>query len=89
MSEEKEEEQFSEDLRVQYLGERLCRMLQVQTDTWGKCVNLEKNKTLFMMFFETRIRLLFFSSSARNELTVSAEVSQKALCVCLHYVCLR
>lgn len=76
MSEEQEEEQFSEDHRVQYVGEILCRVLQVQTDTWEDFVNLEKNKSLFTRFFETSVRLLFFSSTAANELTVSTEVSQ-------------
>ncbi|KAI7806173.1 dynein axonemal heavy chain 11 [Triplophysa rosa] len=74
MSEEQEEEQFSEDHRVQYVGERLCRMLQVQADAWENFVNLEKNKSLFTMLFETRVRLLFFSSTAANDITVSTEV---------------
>ncbi len=83
MSEE-EETAFSEDPRVQYLGEILCRMLKLKTDAWEKIVNVEKNEILFTTFFETRIRLLFFSVTASNALTVSTEVSeQKALC--LHY----
>lgn len=85
MSEEQEEEQFSEDHRVQYVGERLCRMLQVQADAWEHFVNLEKNKSLFTMLFEARVRLLFFSSTAANEITVKTEVSSMALCVCLHF----
>ncbi|XP_051576917.1 dynein axonemal heavy chain 11 [Myxocyprinus asiaticus] len=72
MSEE-EESPFSQDLRVQYLGERLCLMLKVKTDTWEKFVNLEKHKTYFTMFFESRITLLFFSLTASNGLTVSTE----------------
>ncbi|KAA0703060.1 Dynein beta chain, ciliary [Triplophysa tibetana] len=74
MSEELEEEQFSEDHRVQYVGERLCRMLQVQADAWENFVNLEKNKSLFTMLFEARAGLLFFSSTASNEITVKTEV---------------
>nr|XP_055065627.1 dynein axonemal heavy chain 11 isoform X2 [Misgurnus anguillicaudatus] len=68
------EEQFSEDLRVQYLGEILCRMLNLQTNTWEKCVNLEQNQILFTKFFETSTNLLFFTSTASSELTVSTEV---------------
>ncbi|XP_077065347.1 dynein axonemal heavy chain 11 [Siphateles boraxobius] len=72
MSEE-EETAFSEDLRVQYLGETICRMLRLENDTWKKCVKAEKNKILFTSFFETPIRLLFFSVTASNTLTVSTE----------------
>lgn len=85
MSEE-EETAFSEDLRVQYLGETVCRMLRLETDTWEKCVNAEKNKILFTTFFETPIRLLFFSVTASNTVAVYTEVSdQKGLVVCLHF----
>lgn len=85
MSEE-EETAFSEDLRVQYLGATICRMLRLETDTWEKCVNAENNKILFTTFFETPIRLLFFSVTASNTLAVSTEVSdQKGLVVCLHF----
>lgn len=84
MSEE-EETAFSEDLRVKYLGETLCRMLRLKTDTWGKFVNVEKNKILFTAFFETRIRLLFFSVTASSALAVSAEVSDQKGLVCLHF----
>ncbi|XP_016337659.1 dynein heavy chain 11, axonemal [Sinocyclocheilus anshuiensis] len=73
MSEE-EETAFSEDPRVQYLGEILCRMLKLKTDAWEKFVNVEKNKMLFTTFFEARIRLLFFSVTASNAPTVSPEV---------------
>ncbi|KAI2655454.1 Dynein axonemal heavy chain 11 [Labeo rohita] len=73
MSEE-EETAFSEDPRVQYLGEILCRMLKLKTDAWEKFVNVEKNEILFTTFFETRIRLLFFSVTASSALTVSTEV---------------
>ncbi|XP_009290539.2 dynein axonemal heavy chain 11 isoform X1 [Danio rerio] len=73
MSEE-EETAFSEDPRVQYLGETLCRMLNLKADTWVKFVNAEKNKTLFTAFFETHIRVLFFSVTASKALDVSTEV---------------
>lgn len=76
MSEE-EETAFSEDPRVQYLGEILCRMLKLKTDAWEKFVNVEKNEILFTTFFETRIRLLFFSVTASSALTVSTEVSEQ------------
>uniref|UniRef100_A0A673H3H1 Dynein heavy chain tail domain-containing protein n=1 Tax=Sinocyclocheilus rhinocerous TaxID=307959 RepID=A0A673H3H1_9TELE len=76
MSEE-EETAFSEDPRVQYLGEILCRMLKLKTDAWEKFVNVEKNKMLFTTFFEARIRLLFFSVTASSAPTVSPEVSEQ------------
>ncbi|KAL1259213.1 hypothetical protein QQF64_009790, partial [Cirrhinus molitorella] len=73
MSEE-EETAFSEDPRVQYLGEILSRMLKLKSDAWEKFVNVEKNEIVFTKFFETRIRLLFFSVTASNALTISTEV---------------
>jgi len=83
MSEE-EETAFSEDLRVQYLGETICRMLKLETDTWKKFVNAENNQILFTAFFETPIRLLFFSVTAPNTLAVSTEVSDQKGLACLH-----
>lgn len=76
MSEE-EETAFSEDPRVQYLGDILCRMLKLKTDAWEKFVNVEKNKMLFATFFEARVRVLFFSVNVSNGPTVSPEVSQQ------------
>lgn len=83
MSEE-EEAAFSEDLRVQYLGETICRMLRLDTHTWKKFVNAEKNKILFTAFFETPSRLLFFSVTASNTLAVSTEVSNQKGLVCVY-----
>lgn len=85
MSEE-EETAFSEDPRVQCLGETLCRMLNLKTDTWIKFVNAEKNKALFTEFFETRIRVLFFSVTASKALAVSTEVSKQTYRPCVYFL---
>ncbi|XP_053483492.1 dynein axonemal heavy chain 11 isoform X4 [Ictalurus furcatus] len=78
MFEEDEEEVdplFSEDERVQFMGEKICQMLKVTTESWNKFVLMEENQFLLTDYFEARVKFLFFTSAASAVLTVSSEVS--------------
>lgn len=78
MFEEDEEEVgplFSEDERVQFMGEKICQMLKVTTESWNKLVLMEENQFLLTDYFEARVKFLFFTSAASAVLTVSSEVS--------------
>ncbi|XP_053089780.1 dynein axonemal heavy chain 11 isoform X1 [Pangasianodon hypophthalmus] len=83
MFEEEEEDEegeevnplFSEDERVQFMGEKICQMLKVSTESWNKFVIMEENQTLLTAYFEARVKFLFFTSASSAVLTVSSEVS--------------
>lgn len=82
MFEEEEEEEeevnplFSDDERVQFVGEKTCKMLKVNTEAWNKLVMVEENQILLTDFFEARVQFLFFTSAESAVLTVSSEVSE-------------
>lgn len=92
--EEEEEEEvsplFSDDERVQFMGEKICQMLKVKPESWNKVVMMEPNQNLLSDFFEARVKSLFFTSAAPDVLTVSSE--EVSVCVCvwpvLQNVCL-
>lgn len=76
-AEEKEEVDplFSDDERVQFMGERICQMLTIQTEFWNKFVIREENQILLTDYFEGRVKFLFFTPAAPAVLTASSEVS--------------
>lgn len=67
---------FSDDERVQFMGEKVCQMLKSKTESWNKLVTLEESQNLITGFFEARVKFLFFTSGASSVLTVSSEVSE-------------
>lgn len=88
MFEEDDEEEgvsplFSDDQRVQFMGEKICQMLKVKTESWNKFVVMEESQILLTDYFEARVKFLLFTSTTSAVLTVSSEVSVCVfVCVC-------
>ncbi|XP_030637015.1 dynein heavy chain 11, axonemal [Chanos chanos] len=66
---------FSEDAWVQFIGDKLCQMMKIKSETWDKFVALEENQRLLSRFFEQSVKLLIFSLTSASTMTVSTEVS--------------
>lgn len=78
--EEEEEEEdvnsvFSDDERVKFMGEKICQMLKVRTESWKELIITEETQSLLTDYFETRVKFLFFTSAESDVITVSSEVS--------------
>lgn len=67
--------QFSDDERVQFMGEKISQMLKVKTESWNKFIIMEENQILLTDYFEGRVKFLVFTSAASAVLTASSEVS--------------
>uniref|UniRef100_A0AAY5EZT2 Dynein heavy chain tail domain-containing protein n=1 Tax=Electrophorus electricus TaxID=8005 RepID=A0AAY5EZT2_ELEEL len=75
LEEEETPPQFSEDERVEFIGMRICQMLNMNTVSWNKFVTVEENQRLLTDYFEKQVKLLFFIPAAPTVLTASTEVS--------------
>lgn len=73
--EEEVEPIFSDDVRVQFMGEKMSQMLKVKPESWNKFIIIEENQILLTDYFEGRVKFLFFSSASSAVLTASSEVS--------------
>ncbi|XP_062848433.1 dynein axonemal heavy chain 11 [Trichomycterus rosablanca] len=71
---------FSEDLRVRFIGEKVCQMLKIKPECWNKFVTAEENQRLLSDYFETRVNPLFFTSASSTVLGASWEVSSLSSC---------
>ncbi|KAM4600952.1 dynein axonemal heavy chain 11 [Polymixia lowei] len=73
MSDEESVPSFTEtDDRVKFIGEKICRILQLQLETWRKSVVKRDIQTVLKDFFE-RQTILFFSPSSHGSLIASKE----------------
>ncbi|XP_058249288.1 dynein axonemal heavy chain 11 [Hemibagrus wyckioides] len=78
--EEEVDPQFSDDERVQFMGEKVSQMLKVKTESWNKFIIMEENQILLTDYFEGRVKFLVFTSTASAVLTASSEVSSLSDC---------
>ncbi|XP_035386791.1 dynein heavy chain 11, axonemal isoform X1 [Electrophorus electricus] len=84
LEEEETPPQFSEDERVEFIGMRICQMLNMNTVSWNKFVTVEENQRLLTDYFEKQVKLLFFIPAAPTVLTASTEVSFVPECKTLY-----
>lgn len=64
---------FMEDVRVKFVEEKVCGLLRLHRQTWGKSAVNEEFQTLLKDFFEKK-SVIFFSSSKKGCLVASSEV---------------
>lgn len=73
MSDDESVPSFLEDVRVKFVEEKVCGLLRLQRETWGKSAVNEEFQTFLKNFFE-RGSVIFFSSSKNGCLGSSNEV---------------
>lgn len=74
MSDEENGACFLEDVRVKFVAEKVCDLLQLESQTWKKSAASENFQELLQDFFE-KGAALFFSSSKKRGVVASKEVS--------------
>lgn len=74
MSDEESIPSFLEDVRVKFVADKVCKLLQLQSQTWEKSAASEDFQKLLKVFFEEET-VLFFSSSKKHRLIATHEVS--------------
>ncbi|KAM6995333.1 dynein axonemal heavy chain 11 [Tautogolabrus adspersus] len=72
MSDDESVPSFVEDVRVKFVKEKVCRLLQLHRQTWEKCVVNEEFQTLLKDFFEKDSVIYCFSTN-RGYLVASKE----------------
>ncbi|XP_071325394.1 dynein axonemal heavy chain 11 isoform X2 [Trachinotus anak] len=77
MSDDERVPTFLEDVRVKFVEEKVCGLLQLQRQTWEKSAANEEFQTLLKDFFENE-SVIFFSSSKKGCLVASKEVAPVA-----------
>lgn len=73
MSDEESAPSFLEDVRVKFVADKVCELLQLQSETLERSAAGEDFQQLLRVFFEGET-VLFFSSSKKHSLTASHEV---------------
>ncbi|XP_074840744.1 dynein axonemal heavy chain 11 isoform X2 [Carettochelys insculpta] len=90
MEEEKQEaaqeESFSEDERVQFVGQRLALLLKFQVEKWSKYLEKEENQKVLAEFLDkTETGFLLFCSPRAGMLTamqkIPSDLKQKTVCI--------
>ncbi|XP_056142990.1 dynein axonemal heavy chain 11 [Lampris incognitus] len=77
MSDNESEPSFQEDGRVKFIGEKVCRALRLQRQTWERSCAGEEVQAALKEFF-LKMRILFFTPSSSGGLVVSREGSPAA-----------
>ncbi len=78
MSDEESVPSFLEDVRVKFVEQKVCELLQLHRQTWEKSALNEEFQTLLTDFFDKE-SIIFFSSSRKGFLTASKEVTLRML----------
>lgn len=74
MSDDESVPSFLEDVRVKFVEEKVCALLQLQRQTWAKNAVFDEFQAFLKTFFE-KDNVIFFSSSSKCSLVPSKEVS--------------
>lgn len=83
MSDEENENNFSEDDRVKFVGGQVCQILQVKQEIWDKCVAIEPNQKVLERFFEEQNYNQFFITTSTVGLIASKEVRLVNISICV------
>lgn len=73
MSDDDSVPSFLDDVRVQFVEEKVCELLRLQRETWEKSAANEEFQTFLKNFFEKE-PVIFFSSSTNGCLLSTREV---------------
>uniref|UniRef100_A0A7N6BNC5 AAA+ ATPase domain-containing protein n=1 Tax=Anabas testudineus TaxID=64144 RepID=A0A7N6BNC5_ANATE len=85
MSDDDSVPSFLEDVRVQFVEEKVCELLRLQRETWEKSAANEEFQTFLKNFFEKE-PVIFFSSSTNGCLLSTREVWLLSFMCCQMHV---